>query len=150
MDKPITAPPVTDDQADFIKASSDARIEAERRRKRAQAGLLTAVSGVAVVFAGLAALAGWQWYSTEQQRAAKEIARGEAQAAQAIAETERDKARSANLRLEADVWLRTAPSNTGYYVVDSGLYPVGGDLSLTYTGRFPPKERGKSRMAARP
>jgi hypothetical protein len=128
-DKPITAPPVTDDQADFIKASSDARIEAERRRKRAQAGLLTAVSGVAVVFAGLAALAGWQWYSTEQQRAAKEIARGEAQAAQAIAETERDKARSANLRLEADVWLRTAPSNTGYYVVDSGWYPVVGNYS---------------------
>jgi len=128
-DKPITAPPVTDDQADFIKASSDARIEAERRRKRAQAGLLTAVSGVAVVFAGLAALAGWQWYSTEQQRVAKEVARGEAQAAQAIAETERDKARSANLRLEADVWLRTAPSNTGYYVVDSGWYPVVGNYS---------------------
>jgi hypothetical protein len=128
-DKPITAPPVTDDQADFIKASSDARIEAERRRKRAQAGLLTAVSGVAVVFAGLAALAGWQWYSTEQQRAAKEVARGEAQAAQAIAETERDKVRSANLRLEAEVWLRTAPSNTGYYVVDSGWYPVVGNYS---------------------
>lgn len=55
--KPITAPPVTDDQADFIKASSDARAEAERKRRRARAGLLTAVSAAAVVFAGLA---GWR------------------------------------------------------------------------------------------
>lgn len=127
--KPITAPAITDDQADFIKASTDARAEAERRARRARAGLLTAVSVAAVVFAGLAATAGWQWYNTEQQRAAKEIARSEAKAAQASAESERDKVKSANLRLEADVWLRTAPSNTGYYVIDSGWYPVVADYS---------------------
>lgn len=127
--KPLTAPAITDDQADFIKASTDARAEAERRAKRARAGLLTAVSAAAVVFAGLAGVAGWQWYNTEQQRAAKEIARRDAMEARSIAEVERDNAKSANLRLGADVWLRTAPSDTGYYVVDSGWYPVVANYS---------------------
>ncbi len=127
--KPLTAPAITDDQADFIKASTDARAEAERRAKRARAGVLTAVSAAAVVFAGLAATAGWQWYSTEQQRAAKEVARREAMEARSVAEIERDNAKSANLRLGADVWLRTAPSDTGYYVVDSGWYPVVANYS---------------------
>lgn len=128
-DKPITAPAVTDDQADFIKASSDARAEAERRRKRARAGLLTAVSASAVVFAGLAGLAGWQWYNTEQQRAAKEVERGKAVEARANLQLETDKVKSANLRLNAEVWLRTAPSKNGYYVVDSGWYPVTANYS---------------------
>ena len=127
--KPLTAPAITDDQADFIKASTDARAEAERRARRARAGLLSAVSAAAVVFAGLAALSAWQWYNTEQQRVAKEVARREAQEARTVAESERDKAKSANLRLGADVWLRTAPSNTGYYVIDSGWYPVVANYS---------------------
>ncbi len=127
--KPITAPAITDDQADFIKASTDARAEAERRAKRARAGLLTAVSAAAVVFAGLAAMAGWQWYNTELQREAKEVARREAKAAQASAEIERDNAKSAKLRLEADVWLRTAPRQSGYFVIDSGWYPVVSNYS---------------------
>ena len=128
-EKPITAPAVTDDQADFIKASSDARAEAERRRKRARAGLLTAVSASAVVFAGLAGLAGWQWYETDQQRAAKEVERGKAVEARANLQLETDKVKSANLRLNAEVWLRTAPSDNGYYVVDSGWYPVTANYS---------------------
>lgn len=120
--KPITAPPITDEQADFIKASSDARAEAERRRKRARAGLLTAVSAVAVGFAGLAALAGWQWTVARdgEQRVTK--AYGELDSAT-------QEVRSANLRLGAEVWLRTAPSDTGYYVVDSGWYPVAANYS---------------------
>lgn len=121
-DKPITAPPITDDQADFIKASSDARVEAERKRKRARAGLLTAVSGAAVVFAGLAVVAGWQWTVARdgEQRVTK--AYGELDSAT-------QEVRSANLRLGAEVWLRTAPSDNGYYVVDSGWYPVVANYS---------------------
>ncbi len=121
-DKPITAPPVTDDQADFIKASSDARVEADRKRKRARAGLLTAVSGVAVVFAALAVVAGWQWTVARdgEQRVTK--AYGELDSAT-------QEVRSANLRLGAEVWLRTAPSDNGYYVVDSGWYPVAANYS---------------------
>ena len=121
-DKPITAPPITDDQADFIKASSDARVEAERKRKRARAGLLTAVSGAAVVFAGLAVVAGWQWTVARdgEQRVTK--AYGELDSAT-------QEVRSANLRLGAEVWLRTAPSDNGYYVVDSGWYPVAANYS---------------------
>lgn len=120
--KPITAPPVTDDQADFIKASSDARAEAERKRKRARAGLLTAVSGIAVVFAGLAVVAGWQWTVARdgEQRVTK--AYGELDSAT-------QEVRSANLRLGAEVWLRTAPSDNGYYIIDSGWYPVAANYS---------------------
>ncbi len=106
--KPVTAPAVTDEQADFIKASSDARAEAERRARRARAGLLTAVSIAAVVFAGLAGAAGFAWMQADH--AEKETA-------------------AANMRLGAEVWLRTAPSDTGYYVVDSGWYPVAANYS---------------------
>jgi hypothetical protein len=121
-DKPITAPAVTDDQADFIKASSDARAEAERRAKRARAGLLAAVSLVAVVFAGLAGLAAWQWSVASD---------GERRVTQAYGELEQatGEVRSANLRLGAEIWLRTAPSANGYYVVDSGWYPVAANYS---------------------
>lgn len=121
-DKPINAPAVTDDQADFIKASSDARIEEERKRKRARAGLLTAVSAAAVVFAGLAAVAGWQWTVARE---------GEQRVTRAYGEldTATKEVRSANLRLGAEVWLRTAPSDNGYYVVDSGWYPVAANYS---------------------
>ena len=122
--KPITAPAITDDQADFIKASTDARAEAERRAKRARAGLLTAVSAAAVVFAGLAGVAGLAWYKADQERKDKEAARASVQRALTELEVKTTEVRSANLRLGADVWLRTAPSDTGYYVVDSGWYPV--------------------------
>lgn len=121
-DKPITAPPITDDQADFIKASADARAEAERKRKRARAGLLSAVSAAAVVFAGLAAVAGWQWTVAREGEQRVTEAYGELDGAM-------QDVRSANLRLGAEVWLRTAPSDTGYYVVDSGWYPVAANYS---------------------
>ncbi len=121
-DKPLNAPPVTDDQADFIKASSDARAEEERRRRRARAGLLTAVSAAAVVFAGLAAAAGWQWTLARE---------GEQREKQAYADlsvkTQDDREKA--LRLGAEVWLRTAPSTNGYYVIDSGWYPVVANYS---------------------
>lgn len=120
--KPITGPAVTDNQADFIKASTDARAEAERRAKRARAGLLTAVSVVAVVFAGLAALAAWQWSVARDGE--RQIQTAYDQLNEATQEV-----RSANLRLGAEVWLRTAPSDTGYYVVDSGWYPVAANYS---------------------
>ena len=121
-DRPIAAPAITDDQADFIKASSDARAEAERRRKRARAGLLTAVTGAAVVLAGLAALAGWQWTVARDGEQRVTRAYGELNSAT-------QEVRSANLRLGAQVWLRTAPSDNGYYVIDSGWYPVAANYS---------------------
>ena len=120
--KPITAPAITDEQSDFIKASSDARAEAVRRALRARAGLLSAVSIAAVIFAGLAGLAAWQWSVASQAKDAAGAARDREIAANVGL-------RSANLRLGAEVWLRTAPSNTGYYVVDSGWYPVAANYS---------------------
>ena len=120
--KPITAPAVTDNQADFIKASTDARAEAERRAKRARAGLLTVVSVVAVVFAGLAAVAAWQWSVARDGEQQIQTAFDQLDAAT-------QEVTSANLRLGAEVWLRTAPSDTGYYVVDSGWYPVVANYS---------------------
>jgi hypothetical protein len=113
--KPMGAPTITDEQADFIKASSNARAEAERRARAAKAGLLTAVSVTALVFAGLAAAAGWMW-----QAAAK--AEGEALAANTSLE-------ASNKRLSAEVWLRTAPSSSGYYVVEQGWYRVAANYS---------------------
>jgi len=113
--KPMGAPAITDEQADFIKASSNARVEAERRAARAKAGLLTAVSAAAVVFAGLAGAAAWQWRN--------------ASAAEKKAVEANDGLRSANIRLSAEVWLRTAPSDAGYYVVDKGWYPVAANYS---------------------
>ncbi len=120
--KPITAPAITDQQADFIKASSDARAEAERRARRARAGLLSALSVAAVIFAGLAGLAGWQWSVASEARDVATLARDKEIAAN-------DGLRSANMRLGAEVWLRTAPSENGYYVVDSGWYPVAANYS---------------------
>lgn len=120
--KPITAPAITDDQADFIKASADARAEAERRAKRARVGLLTAVSAAAVVFAGLAGVAAWQWTVAGDNATTAETALGDLQIST-------EQVRSANLRLGADIWLRTAPSDNGYYVVDSGWYPVAANYS---------------------
>ena len=66
--KPVGAPAVTDEQADFIKASSDARAEAERRASAAKAGLLTAVSVAAVVFAGAAAGVAWMAVGAKAKR----------------------------------------------------------------------------------
>ncbi len=120
--KPMNAPAITDEQADFIKASSDAKVEAERRAARARAGLLTAVSIVAVVFAGLAGMAAWQWRSAAAAEATAEQRRDEAVAANALLE-------DANLRLNADIGLRTAPSDTGYFVIDKGWYPVAANFS---------------------
>ncbi len=120
--KPISAPAVTDNQADFIKASTDARAEAERRAMRARAGLLTLVSVVAAVFAGLATVAAWQWSIARDGERQIQTAFDRLNAAT-------QEVRSANLRLGAEVWLRTAPSDTGYYVVDSGWYPVVANYS---------------------
>lgn len=99
--KPITAPAITDQQADFIKASSDARAEAERKAVAARRGLLTAVSAVAVVFAGLAAVAAWQWQSAAKAEAEAKVSRDEAVAAKDLLE-------SANLRLSARIGLQVA------------------------------------------
>jgi hypothetical protein len=124
--KPITAPAITDEQSDFIKASSDARAEAERRARRARAGLLTAVSAAAVIFAGLAGFGFWQSQQATQAKEAADIARDKEIAAN-------DGLRSAIMRLGAEVWLRTAPSDNGYYVVDSGWYPVAANYSGAIT-----------------
>ena len=120
--KPMGATQVTDEQADFIKASSNAKIEAERRAARAKAGLLTAVSVAAVVFAGLAGLAGWQWQGALKAEREAQASRDEAVAANASLE-------DANLRLNADIGLRTAPSDDGYFVIDQGWYPVAANYS---------------------
>ncbi len=121
--KPITAPAITDEQSDFIKASSDARVETERRARRARAGLLTAVSIAAVVFAGLAGAASFAWTQADRAKQDEEVAN--------------KGLRSANIRLGAEVWLRTAPSDTGYYVVDKGWYPV----AASYSGAIARVER---------
>jgi hypothetical protein len=121
-DKPITAPAVTDDQADFIKASTDARVEAERRARRARAGLLTAVSAAAVVFAALAGVAAWQWSVARSGEETVRIAYNELDA-------RTQEVRAAYLRLDAEIWLRTAPKDDGYFVVDSGWYPVAANYS---------------------
>jgi hypothetical protein len=113
--KPVGATDVTDEQADFIKASADARSEAERRAARAKAGLLTAVSAAAVVFAGLAGVASFMW-----QAAAK---------AEGVALAANTSLTAANKRLGAEIWLRTAPSDSGYYVVDKGWYQVAANYS---------------------
>jgi hypothetical protein len=120
--KPMGATAVTDEQADFIKASTDAKAEAERRATRAKAGLLMAVSGAAVIFAGLAGLAGWQWQSALKAEGEARTSRDEAVAANASLE-------DANLRLNADIGLRTAPSDDGYFVIDRGWYPVAANFS---------------------
>jgi hypothetical protein len=120
--KPIGATSITDEQADFIKASSNAKVEAERRASRAKAGLLTAVSVAAVVFAGLAGLAGWQWQTALKAEDEARTSRDEAVAANASLE-------DASLRLNADIGLRTAPSDDGYFVIDEGWYPVAANYS---------------------
>jgi hypothetical protein len=120
--KPVSAPVITDEQADFIKASSDARAEAERRAQRAKAGLLTAVSVVAVMFAGLAALAGWQWKNAVEAEVQAKKSRDAAIVASRSLE-------EANLRLNAEISLRTAPADDGYFIIDAGWYPVAANFS---------------------
>jgi hypothetical protein len=99
--KPMGATAITDGQADFIKASADARTEAERKATAARRGLLTAVSAVALVFAGLAGVAAWQW-----QSAAK--AEGEANASRDDAVAAKESLESANMLLGAPVALQAA------------------------------------------
>jgi hypothetical protein len=120
--KPMGAPAITDEHADFIKASSNARVEAERRAARAKAGLLTAVSAAAVVFAGLAGIAGWQWQNAAKAEVEARESRDEAVAAN-------DSLEAANIRLNAEIGLRTAPSDAGYFVIDEGWYPVAANFS---------------------
>jgi hypothetical protein len=81
-----------------------------------------AVSGAAVIFAGLAGLAGWQWQSALKAEGEARTSRDEAVAANASLE-------DANLRLNADIGLRTAPSDDGYFVIDRGWYPVAANFS---------------------
>jgi len=99
--KPMGATAITDGQADFIKASADARAEAERKATAARRGVLTAVSVVALVFAVLAGVAAWQW-----QSAAK--AEGEATASRDEAVAAKDSLESANMRLSAKIGLQAA------------------------------------------
>lgn len=119
--KPIGAPAITDDQADFIKASSDARAEAERRARRARTGLLTAVSLVAVVFAGLAGVSAWLWQVASAGEAQIQSQYEALQAANGQIESQ-------SLRLNANIGLRAAPS-TNYIDVAGGWFPVAANFS---------------------
>lgn len=119
--KSITAPPITDEQADFIKASSDARIEADRRARRQRTGLLVAVSTVAVVMAGLAAFAGLQW-----QTAGTSEARTRETLVQLEASTERE--RAAQQRLNLPIGLRVAANDTGQFYAQPGWYRLVSDF----------------------
>lgn len=119
--KPMGAQAITDTQADFIKASSDARVAAERRAAAARTGLLTAVSAVAVVFAGLAGLAAWQW-----QSAAK--AEGDARASRDEALAAKDSLEAANLRLSARVGLQAAEYE-GRLTLPSGWFQIASQYS---------------------
>lgn len=100
--KPITAPAITDEQADFIKASSDARVDAERRAQRARKGLLTAVSVVAVAMTGLAALSVFFWQDSLGQR-------DKALTSESAALSANNELTAANLRLNARIGLQIAP-----------------------------------------
>ncbi len=120
--RPPTAPAITDAQADFIKASHDARVEADRRARRARAGLLITVSVVAVAMTGLAGFAGLQWMAAREN-----LSRAEAAAAAETAA--RRQVEAASLRLNARIGLRTAPKDDGYFVIGEGWYPVAANYS---------------------
>jgi hypothetical protein len=119
--KPMGAQAITDTQADFIKASSDARVEAERKVQAARRGLLTAVSAVAVVFAGLAAVAAWQWQSASTAEGAARASRDEAVAA-------KDSLEAANLRLSAKVGLQVAEYE-GRLTLPDGWFQTASEFS---------------------
>ena len=109
--RPARAPAISDAQSDFIKASSDARDAAVRRARDTRQRILVAVSFVAVAMTGLAAAAVWQWREAETQRS-------EAVAREALTRTLSD----SNLRLSANIGLRTAPSGDGYFTLKPGWY----------------------------
>jgi TIR domain-containing protein len=119
--KPMGAPAITDTQADFIKASSDARTETERRVQAARAGLLTAVSVVALVFAGLAAVAAWQWQSASR-------AEGEARASRDEAVAAKDSLEEANTRLSAKIGLQAA-EHEGRLTLPDGWFQTAAQFS---------------------
>lgn len=119
--RPANAPPITDLQADFVKASWDARVAEEVRARRARTGLLAAVSAVALVMAGLAAGAGYFWLQAEGAKVA-------AWASEARALNANRELTDANLRLSADIGLRMAPSDA-YLDVPGGWFPVAASFA---------------------
>jgi hypothetical protein len=119
--RPISAPAITDAQADFIKASLNVRAAEQARARRARAGLLTAVSLVAVVMTGLAAGAGWFWLQAEAAKV-----RAWAEEAKAVSASRALEA--ANARLSANIGLRAAPSDA-YLDVPGGWFPVAANYS---------------------
>lgn len=115
--RPPRAPEITDAQADFIKASADARAEAERRARRARTGLLTVVSVVAIVMAALAGAAGLAWTNASQAEA-------DAKASRNMAVAANEQLEDASIRLNARVALRVAPNDAGFYDIGETWYPV--------------------------
>jgi len=120
--KPIAAPAITDEQADFIKASSDARAETERRARRARTGLLVAVSVAATIFASLAAAAGWMWQAADAAGKDARKSRDAAIAANRSLE-------GANLRLDARIGLRTPPTGERYFEIAGSWFPIAARYS---------------------
>lgn len=126
--KPIAAPAITDEQADFIKASSDARVDADRRARRVRRGMFMAVSAVAVVMAALASFAvlGWMSASESNMRTAKAYDQLMLTNKQ-VAEASKQIAQQ-SLRLNAKLGLRAAPSSS-YLDVAGGWFPVAANYS---------------------
>jgi hypothetical protein len=119
--KPITAPTITDEQADFIKASADARAEADRRAKRARSRLVASISAVAVAMTGLAAVAGIQWRAADESEGRTRLALVELEAS-----TQRE--RAAQQRLNLPIGLRVAASTTGQFYAAPGWYRLVSDF----------------------
>lgn len=126
--RPANAPAITDQQADFVKASSDARTEAEARARRARAGLLSAVSVVAIAMTALAAASLLFWRQATVQAGRAEASAREASEAYEATHDLNGELTNANIRLSANIGLRAAPS-TSYLDVPGGWFPVAANYS---------------------
>lgn len=112
--RPQEAPDLNDLQVDFIAASDTAEQAAERAARNRRRALVTGLSFVAIALAGLSALAGWAWY-----RASGALTALEASTTQL---------RAANLRLSADIGLKSPPSDAALSV-KAGWFPVAAEFS---------------------
>ena len=124
--RPYGAPSLTDEQVDLIAASKTARDTAERAARNRRRGLLIAVSSVAFVMAGLAAVSFFQWQSAEDAKSS---------AIQAFADLEHANTRlqGAYLRLSADLALRAPPTGQAPFRAAGGWFPVAANYSGAVT-----------------
>lgn len=135
--RPHSAPELTDQHADYIAASHAAREAAElaARAKRRGAVVVSALVAAAMtVLAGFASVNWWQAErATQSARQAEEVAYG----ARIIAEEARKETEAANLRLNADIALRSTAPGGGAVTIDGGWFP----LAAKYSGAIAKVDR---------